>query len=70
MASKPGGLDGVAVDAGLVYLKDRPFAIAVMTTFLADAASGQNAITEIVRAAYGYFDRLSRAGVEGRLLDR
>jgi beta-lactamase class A len=70
VASKPGGLDGVAVDAGIVYLKDRPFAIAVMSTFLANAEAGQTAITEITRAAYGYFDRLARAGVEGRLLDR
>jgi beta-lactamase class A len=70
VASKPGGLEGVAVDAGIVYVKDRPFAIAVMTTFLASADAGQTAITEITRAAYGYFDRLSRAGVEGRLLDR
>lgn len=70
VASKPGGLDGVAVDAGIVYLKGRPFALAVMTTFLADSVTGQGAITEITRAAFGYFDRLSRAGVEGRLLDR
>jgi beta-lactamase class A len=70
VASKPGGLDGVAVDAGLIYLPGRPFAIAVMTTFLADTAAGQRAITDITRAAVGYFDRRSRAGAEGRLLDR
>jgi len=70
VASKPGGLDGVAVDAGLVYLQNRPFAIAVMGTFLADAGSGQRAITEITRVVFGYFERLSRAGAEGRLLDR
>ena len=70
VASKPGGLDGVAVDAGLVYLANRPFAIAVMTTFLAEQAAGQRAITDITRTAFGYFDRRSRAGVEGRLLDR
>ncbi len=58
------------MDAGLVYLANRPFAIAVMTTFLAEQAAGQRAITDIARTAFGYFDRRSRAGVEGRLLDR
>jgi beta-lactamase class A len=70
VASKPGSLDGVEADAGIVHLGDRPFAVVVMTTFLADSASGSRAITDITRTAFTYFDRLARAGTEGRLLDR
>lgn len=68
VASKPGSLDGVQADAGIVHLQGRPFAIAVMTTFLADAPAGERTITEITRTAFSYFSRLARAGTEGRLL--
>ncbi|HEY8549043.1 MAG TPA: serine hydrolase [Vicinamibacterales bacterium] len=67
VASKPGGLVGVAADAGIVYLEGRPFAVAVMTTFDADTEKAQEAITALVRTAYSYFDRLARAGAHGRL---
>jgi beta-lactamase class A len=70
VASKPGSLDGVQADAGIVHLDGRPFVVVVMTTFLGDAATGEQAITAITRTAYGYFSRLARAGTEGRLLDR
>lgn len=68
VAAKPGGLDGVRTEIAWVDLKDRPYLLCVMTSFLADDAAGGKAITDISRAAYGYFSRLSRAGVEGRLL--
>lgn len=70
VASKPGSLDGVQADAGVVHVDGRPFAIVVMTTFLADAETGERAITGITRTAFSYFSRLARAGTEGRLLDR
>jgi beta-lactamase class A len=70
VASKPGSLDGVQADAGIVHLDGRPFAIVVMTTFLADPAAGERTITEITRTAFAYFSRLARAATEGRLLDR
>lgn len=67
VASKPGGLDGVRTEVAFVDLKKRPYLIAVMTSFLADDAEGGEAITEMSRDAYRYFDRLARAGREGRL---
>jgi hypothetical protein len=32
-ADKPGELEGVRVDAGIVFAKNRPYVISVMTTF-------------------------------------
>jgi beta-lactamase class A len=65
-ADKPGELDGVRVDAGLVFAKNRPYALAVMTTFLKSEVEGERAIEELSRAAYDYFDRLGAGGVLGR----
>jgi beta-lactamase class A len=57
-ADKPGELDGVRVDAGVVYAKNRPYIFCVMTTFLQDEAAGERAIEAMSRAAYEYFSRL------------
>jgi len=59
-ADKPGELDGVRVDAGIVYGKNRPFVMCVMTTFLKDEEEAERAIQEMSRAAYEYFSRLAR----------
>lgn len=67
VASKPGGLDGVRTEVAFVDLKDRPYMIAVMISFLADETVGDRTITEMSREAYRYFHRLARAGREGRL---
>ena len=58
-ADKPGELDGVRVDAGIVFAKNRPYVFCVMTTFLKDDAAGERAIEEMSRAAYEYFSRLA-----------
>src|SRR5262245_48164794 len=57
-ADKPGELDGVRVDAGVVYATNRPYVFCVMTTFLQDEAAGERAIEQMSRAAYEYFSRL------------
>jgi beta-lactamase class A len=66
-ADKSGELEGVRVDAGIVFAKNRPYALCVMTTFLKDEAEGERAITEISRVAYEYFSRLGAGGTLGRL---
>jgi hypothetical protein len=33
VANKPGGMDRVRCDAGIVYLPRRPYAVAIMTKF-------------------------------------
>ena len=65
-ADKSGELDGVRVDAGIVFLKNRPYAFSVMTTYLKDEEEGERAITEMSRVAYEYFERLATSGVAGR----
>ncbi len=70
VATKPGSLTGVRAEVAFVDLKGRPYLLCVMASFLADDAAGGTLITGISRSAYAYFSRLSRAGVEGRLLDR
>ena len=69
-ADKSGELDGVRVDAGLVFLKNRPYAFAVMTTYLMNDAEGERAITEMSRVTYEYFERLATSGVAGRRIGR
>ena len=66
-ADKSGELEGVRVDAGIVYAKNRPYALCVMTTFLKDDLEGERAIEEISRVAYEYFSRLG-SGTLGRRL--
>jgi beta-lactamase class A len=66
-ADKPGELEGVRVDAGIVFAKNRPYLLCVMTTFLKDEAEGERAIEDLSRTAYEYFSRLG-AGALGRRL--
>jgi beta-lactamase class A len=67
-ADKSGELEGVRVDAGIVFAKNRPYVMSVMTTFLKDEAEGERAIEEISRTSYEYFSRLGAGGALGRLL--
>lgn len=68
IANKPGELEGVRNDSGIVFLKNRPYVICVMTTYLANERAGEDAITRISSLAYGVFDRLSRASDLGRVI--
>lgn len=68
VAAKPGGLPGVRTEVAWVDVKNRPYLLCVMTSFLADESAGDRAITEISRLAYQYFSRRGTAGVEGRLV--
>jgi len=67
---KPGELEGVRTATGLVALKYRPYAAAIMTTALREEKDGETAIREISRLIYETFDRLDRMSPEGRLLGR
>jgi beta-lactamase class A len=69
-ADKPGELEGVRVDAGVVFAKNRPYTISVMTTFLRSESEGEAAIERISRAAYECFSRLGAGGPLGRQLER
>jgi beta-lactamase class A len=68
VANKPGELEGVRNDSGIVFTGNRPFAISVMTTYLHREKDGGDAIVRIATAAYQMFDRLSRASQYGRVV--
>jgi beta-lactamase class A len=68
VANKPGWLDGVRNDSGVVFLEHRPYVICIMTTYLAEERRGEEAIANISAAAYKMFDRFARASEYGRML--
>jgi beta-lactamase class A len=68
IANKPGELEGVRNDSGIVFLKNRPYVICVMTTYLTNERAGEEAITRISSLAYSLFDRFSRASDLGRVI--
>ena len=68
VANKPGELEGVRNDSGIVFTGKRPYVISVMTTYLRRERDGGDAITKISDAAYQMFDRLSRASELGRVV--
>lgn len=68
VANKPGGLEGVAADAGIVYLADRPYIFVATTTYLKSGAAGQAAIRAASQAAFAYFDRIARSSDYGRII--
>lgn len=65
VANKPGGLEGVSCDWAAVELTDRPFVIAIMTTFNGVNASADSAIIRVAALAWDYFSRLSRSSRYG-----
>jgi beta-lactamase class A len=68
IANKPGELEGVRNDSGVVFVENRPYVICVMTTYLHRERDGEEAITKISAAAYRMFDRLARASEYGRVV--
>jgi beta-lactamase class A len=67
-ANKPGELEAVRNDSGIVLLKGRPYILCVMTTYLKDEKDGAAAIRKISALTYSYFDRLARASEYGRVV--
>jgi beta-lactamase class A len=68
IADKPGALEAVRCDTGLINVSGHPFILSVMTTYLANENDGERAIEEAARLAYAYFDRLSRSSSYGRII--
>jgi beta-lactamase class A len=68
VADKPGELDAVRNDIGIIYAPNRPFAISVMTSYLKSERDGEDAIAEVAKTAYEYFDRLGRSSPYGRAM--
>jgi beta-lactamase class A len=68
IANKPGSLEGVRNDSGIVFVANRPYIICMMTTYLRRERDGEEAISKISLAAYRMFDRLARASEYGRVV--
>jgi beta-lactamase class A len=67
-ANKPGELEAVRNDSGIILIKNRPYVLCVMTAYLKDEKEGSAAIRKIAALTYSYFDRVSRASEYGRVV--
>jgi beta-lactamase class A len=68
IADKPGALEGVRNDSGVIFVDKRPYVLCVMTTYLHRERDGEEAISNISLAAWRMFDRLARASEYGRVI--
>ena len=68
IADKPGSLEGVRCDSGIIEIQGRAFILSVMTTYLAREEDGERAIEDVARTALAYFDRLQRSSPYGRMI--
>ena len=68
IANKPGALEAVRNDSGIVFVEGRPYVISVMTAFLQNEREGEEAITKVSLETWRMFDRLSRATEYGRVV--
>lgn len=68
VANKPGELEAVRNDSGIVFVEGRPYAICVMTGYLRNERDGEEAISKVSLATWRMFDRLSRATEYGRVV--
>ena len=68
IANKPGALEAVRNDSGVVFVEGRPYVICVMTAFLRNEHEGEQAISQISLETWRMFDRLSRATEYGRVV--
>jgi beta-lactamase class A len=68
VANKTGTLEGVAADAGIVYLVDRPYVFVATTTYLKSNAAGEAAIRAASQTAFDYFNRLAMSSEFGRII--
>jgi len=68
VANKPGELEGVRNDCGIVFTGKRPYALCVMSTYVRHEREAGDAIEKISFAAWQTFDRLDRSSDLGRVV--
>src|SRR5437899_6563818 len=68
VANKPGELEAVRTDSGIVYAQNRPFAISVMTAYDRDEKAAGRAISDVALEAYHYFEMHGKTSEYGRVL--
>jgi beta-lactamase class A len=70
VANKPGELEGVRTDSGIVFAQNRPFAMSVMTAYNRDEKAAEHAISEVALEAFRYFEMRGKTSQYGRILPR
>ena len=68
VANKPGELEAVRTDSGIVFAANRPFAISVMTAYDRDERAAERVISEVALEAYRYFEMRGKVSEYGRVL--
>ena len=68
VANKPGELEAVRTDSGIVFAANRPFAICVMTAYDRDERAAERTISEVALEAYQYFEMRGKTSEYGRAL--
>jgi len=68
VADKPGALEAIRNDSGVVFVAGRPYVICVMTGYLRNERDGEDAIRRVSLETWQMFDRLSRATEYGRVV--
>ena len=68
IADKPGALEAVRCDTGIIQIPGHPLVMTVMTTYLASEREGEESIEKIARLVYDYFDRVARSSNVGRVI--
>jgi beta-lactamase class A len=68
IANKPGELEGVRNDCGLIFTGSRPYVLCVMSSYLHRERDAGDAIARISGETYRMFDRLSRSSPYGRVV--
>jgi beta-lactamase class A len=68
IANKPGELEGVRNDSGVIFVDKRPYILCVMTAYLHRERDGEEAISSISLGTWRMFDRLARASEYGRVI--
>ena len=68
IANKPGSLEGVRNDAGVIFVTNRPYILCVMSSYLRDERDGEAAISKISLDVFRTMDRLARASEYGRVV--
>jgi beta-lactamase class A len=69
IANKPGNLEGVRTDSGILFVKNRPFVMSVMTAYDRDERAAEHAISEIALNAYHYFEMRGKTSDYGRIME-
>jgi len=68
IANKPGELEGVRNDCGVIFTGKRPYILCVMTSYVRREREAGDAIAHISFAAWQTFDRLDRSSDLGRVV--